>query len=232
MLLYKDNNTIPNDIARLNGARLVMTIEAPEGRRLNETLIKKLTGRDTMTARFLHREYFEFEPTFKLWLATNHKPVVYENSLAFWRRVRLIPFTIQISDEERIPNYEKILLEEREGIINWAIEGFKKWEREGLGIPETVKVATQEYKDDMDIIAEFIEEKCIESRNAEATTKDLYSAYSKWCEENNEKPISKQSFTRRLEERGYKSFRTKRERGWKGIGLRSKDTIEVVTLEG
>jgi putative DNA primase/helicase len=232
MLLYKDNNTIPNDIARLNGARLVMTIEAPEGRRFNETLIKKLTGRDTMTARFLHREYFEFEPTFKLWVATNHKPVVYENSLAFWRRIRLIPFTIQISDEERIPNYERILLEEREGIINWAIEGFKKWQEEGLSVPETIKVATQEYRDDMDIIAEFIEDRCIEDRNAEATTKDLYSAYSKWCEENNEKPLTKQSFTRRLEERGYKPFRTKRERGWKGIGLRSKDTIEVVTLEG
>jgi putative DNA primase/helicase len=223
MLLYKDNNTIPNDIARLSGARLVMTIEAPEGRRLNETLIKKLTGRDTMTARFLHREYFEFEPTFKLWLATNHKPVVYENSLAFWRRVRLIPFTIQISNEERIPNYEKILLEEKEGIINWTIEGFKKWEKEGLGIPETVRIATQEYRDDMDVIAEFIEEKCIEDRNIETTTKELYDAYSKWCEENNEKPISNKSFGRRLEERGYQSIRigTKGAKGWRGIGLKT-----------
>jgi len=232
MLLYKDNNTIPNDIARLNGARLVMTIEAPEGRRLNETLIKKLTGRDTMTARFLHREYFEFEPTFKLWLATNHKPVVYENSLAFWRRIRLIPFTIQISDEERIPNYEKVLLEEKEGIINWTIEGFKKWEKEGLGIPETVKVATQSYRDDMDVIAEFIEERCIEDRNIETTTKELYTAYSKWCEENGEKPISSKSFGRRLEEREYLPVRigTKQERGWRGIGLKTANNEHKYTF--
>jgi putative DNA primase/helicase len=232
MLLYKDNNTIPNDIARLSGARLVMTIEAPEGRRLNETLIKKLTGRDTMTARFLHREYFEFEPTFKLWLATNHKPVVYENSLAFWRRIRLIPFTIQISDEERIPNYEKILLEEKDGIINWVIEGFKKWEKEGLGIPETVKVATQSYRDDMDVIAEFIEERCIEDRNIETTTKELYTAYSKWCEENGEKPISSKSFGRRLEEREYLPVRigTKQERGWRGIGLKTANNEHKYTF--
>jgi putative DNA primase/helicase len=228
MLLYKDNNTIPNDIARLSGARLVMTIEAPEGRRLNEPLIKKLTGRDTVTARFLHQEYFEFDTTCKIWLATNHKPVVNENSKALWRRIRLIPFTVQISDEERIPSYEMILLEEKEGIVNWAIEGFQKWQKEGLGIPEVVKEATQEYKDEMDILAEFIEEKCVEVKEAKATTRALFDAYKKWCDDNKEKPMSNRTFGKRLEERGYKAIRIgeKRDRGWQGIGLKTEQSID------
>jgi len=231
MLLLKDRDTVPNDIARLCGARLVMSIEAPEGRRLNEALIKKLTGRDSITARFLRQEFFEFEPTFKLWLAVNHKPIVYENSMAFWRRVRLIPFTVQIRDEERIPNYERILLEERNGIINWAIEGFLKWQEEGLGIPEEVRKATQDYRDEMDVLAEFISTMCIENPEIRSTTKELYNAYCKWCEEVGEKPISNRVFGRRLEERGYKPFRTMRERGWQGIGLRSEDITKIVTLD-
>jgi len=224
-LLSKEREGISNDIARLAGARLVIAIEAQEGRRLNEALIKKLTGRDTMSARFLHHEFFEFETTFKIFIATNHKPVVRENSLAFWRRMRVLPFIVQIPDEEVIPNYEKILLQEREGIFNWALEGFLKWQDKKLNIPEIVKGATQEYKDEMDVLAEFIEEKCIEGPTPRATTKDLYDTYCKWCEENNEKPMSKQAFSRRLEERGYKAVKvgTKSARGWLGIGLKSNE---------
>lgn len=229
-LLLKDRDNVPNDIARLRGSRLVTSSESQEGRRFNEILIKKLTGRDRITARFLRQEFFEFDPTFKIWIATNHKPVVRENSKAFWRRIRLIPFTVQIPDSEVIPNFEKILLEEKEGIFNWILQGYKKWEKERLGIPEEIKTATEEYRDEMDILADFISSMCIEHPEAKAPTKDLYTAYCKWCEENKEEAISIRAFGRRLEERGYKSIRTgkNRERGWQGIALRDNQIVEEV----
>jgi len=232
-LLAKERDNIPNDLARLRGARLVTSSESQEGRRFNEILIKKLTGRDRITARFLRQEFFEFDPTFKIWIATNHKPVVRENSIAFWRRIRLIPFTVQIPNEEIIPNFEKILLEEKEGIFNWIIEGFRKWRENRLGIPEEVKKATQEYRDEMDVLGEFIEAKCIEDASARATTKELYELYCSWCEENNEKPMGKLAFSRRLEERGYKAVRLghRQERGWQGIGIKSSVTTQDEVTE-
>jgi len=230
-LLTKERDNIPNDIARLRGTRLVTSSEAQEGRRFNEILIKKLTGRDKITARFLRQEFFEFEPTFKIWIAVNHKPVVKENTIAFWRRIRLIPFTNQIPNDEVIPNFEKILLEEKEGIFNWILEGFKKWKKERLGIPEEIKTAVEEYRDEMDILAEFISQICIESPEARTSTKDLYTAYCNWCEENKETPTGKLSFSRRLEERGHKAVRIghKGEKGWQGIGIKSsQDEITEV----
>ena len=232
-LLAKERDNIPNDLARLRGARLVTSSESQEGRRFNEILIKKLTGRDRITARFLRQEFFEFDPTFKIWIATNHKPVVRENSIAFWRRIRLIPFTVQIPNEEIIPNFEKILLEEKEGIFNWILEGFRKWRENRLGIPEEVKKATQDYRDEMDVLGEFIEAKCIEDASARATTKELYELYCSWCEENNEKPMGKLAFSRRLEERGYKAVRLghRQERGWQGIGIKSSVTTHDEVTE-
>jgi putative DNA primase/helicase len=219
--LSKIGGHIPNDLARMKSARFVTAEEAGEGRKFNEALLKALTGRDKITARFLRQEYFDFYPNFKLWLATNHKPVVREFSPAFWGRIRLIPFKLIIPEEERIPHYENILLEEKEGIFNWILEGYKKWKEEGLKVPEEIKEATAQYKDQMDIIAEFIEECCIESHLAQATSKKLYSAYNDWCEENKEKPMNSRAFGRRLEERGYESLRIgqKRDRGWGGIDL-------------
>ena len=223
--LTRRGEHIPNDIARMKGARFVNAIEAGEGRGFNEELLKRLTGRDKVTARFLRQEFFEFHPTCKLWLAANHKPTVKEFSPAFWGRIRLVPFKLTIPEEERIPHYENILLEEKEGIFNWILEGYRRWKEKGLKVPEEIKEATAQYKDQMDIMAEFIEDCCIESRLVQATTKKLYIAYKDWCEENKEKPVNKGTFGRRLEERGYKALKIgeKRDRGWGGIDLLNKE---------
>ncbi len=218
--LNKNIDTIPNDIARLDKKRLVIATEFPEGRRVNENLLKSLTGRDTISARFLRQEYFDFSPVLKIWIATNNKPVVHENTVAFWRRVKLIPFEVQIPEGERIPHYEDILLEERSGILNWALEGFRKWKRGGLGTTEKVREAVKEYKEDSDVLADFIEEKCIEDAEYSVVFKELYSAYSEWATENKEQQISKQAFGRRLEERGYKAYKLAGKRVWKGVGLK------------
>jgi len=220
--LLKDYDHIPNDIARLHNRRMVIATELPEGRRFNENLLKGLTGRDTITARFLRQEFFEFRATFKLWIATNHKPIVNENTVAFWRRVKLIPFEVQIPEERRIPRYEEKLLEERSGILNWALEGYTKWRKEGLGTTKKINEAVQSYRDEMDIISDFISECCIEDQNISATTSELYLAYCEWCKKNGIEPISNRSFGRRLEERGYKFEWVNSKRGWRGIGLRKK----------
>ncbi|MBA7549484.1 hypothetical protein ES705_41968 [subsurface metagenome] len=219
-------DNIPNDLARMRGARFVSAAEAGENRRFNEELLKDVVGSNLITARFLRQEYFDFHPECKIWLATNHKPIVKEFSLGFWRKIRLIPFKISISEEERILQYDKILLEEKEGIFNWIFEGFKRWKEEKLKTPDEVEEATAEYKSSMDVVAEFIDECCIEDRQVQSTTKELYRAYKGWCEVNNEKEIVKAIFGRRLEERGYRAVRFGspiQKRGWKGIDLKSKE---------
>ena len=132
--MRKNGNNLSNDIARLRGARFVTTVEAEEGRRLSEPLIKQVTGQDVMTARFLYGEYFDFLPTFKIFMATNHKPVIRGTDVGIWRRIKLIPFTETIPYEERNPDLMKILLREKAGILNWMIEGALQKER--LGEPE------------------------------------------------------------------------------------------------
>jgi putative DNA primase/helicase len=118
-----------NDIARLFGARVVTSSEVGEGKRLNESLVKTLTGDETVTARFLHAEFFEFKPTFKLWLAANHRPVIRGTDNAIWDRVRLIPFTVSIPLEERDPGLRAALLAELPGILAWAVAGCLLWQR-------------------------------------------------------------------------------------------------------
>ncbi len=229
--LLKDGDHIPNDIARLVGSRFVIGSEAPEGREFNATLVKSLTGRDRIAARFLRQEFFEFTPTCKIWLAMNHKPIVKETSIAFWRRIRLIPFTYTIPDEKKQPNYERKLLEERDGILNWMIEGFKRWREEGLGQPSAISSATAEYKTEMDIIGAFITDRCIDDKYGEVLMKELYGEYLKWCEENGERPMSQKSFSIRLEEKGYRKVRIKTGRLWQGIRLRNTMDQDIMEIE-
>ena len=118
-LLAKKENAIPNDIARLRGARFVYASETEDGKRLAESAIKDLTGGDTVSARFMRGEWFDFKPTFKLWVATNHKPVVRGTDSAIWDRIRLIPFTVTIPEDERDKHLPARLLAELPGILAW-----------------------------------------------------------------------------------------------------------------
>ena len=189
--LTKRNDQIPNDVARLKGARFVSAIETPEGRRLNESLIKAITGGDTITARFLHAEFFDFRPEFKLWIGTNHKPVVKDSSFAMWRRVRLVPFNFAVSEDEKNPNLKAELIEELPGILNWALDGCMAWQIKGsLETPTPVKEATEAYKSDMDIVNAFLSECCVFEPTAKLKAKVLYETYKNWCDENGEKIVT------------------------------------------
>jgi putative DNA primase/helicase len=220
-LLVKRYDGIPNDIAALKGARFVYAEEAAEARRLSEEVIKDLTGAGTVSARFMRQEWFSFKPEFKLWLCTNHKPVIRGTDDAIWDRIRLIPFTVRIPDEKIRPasEVEEMFRRERSGILNWAIEGCLRWQKEGLEMPEAVKNATNDYRKDMDILSDFLEDCCIVESTYEVSVKALHSAYVSWCEANGERAISKKAFGSRIIERGFDQYTVKNQRFWIGIGL-------------
>lgn len=209
-----------NDVAALVGKRLVTSSETRERTRLNEARVKALTGGDPITARFLYREYFTFTPQFKTWLAVNHKPRVSDDSVGFWRRVRLIPFDAQFSGDDADPNlYEKLQLE-AEGILNWAIQGCALWQSHGLEPPDSISHATAAYREEQDVFGQFISDCCVEGPELWADFGDLYEAYSRWAEENGLRAMPKSPFGIKLSERGYSKGRTSTTRYYKGIGLR------------
>jgi putative DNA primase/helicase len=200
--IVKKSDGIRNDIARMKKSRLVVAIETSDGKRMDEVVVKQLTGGDRVTARHLYQEYFEYRPEFKIFLATNYKPEIYGQDLAIWRRIRLIPFTVTIQKEKRINNYENVLLEEKEGILNWMVSGCREWLKNGLSEPDEVKAATKTYQSEMDILEDFISAKCSMHVDERTKHKDLYDAYKDWCEETGETPIKTRTFAKKLQGRG------------------------------
>ena len=176
-LLVKKKGSIPNDVARLKGARLVTASEAEEGQCLVESLIKQMTGQDTLSARFLHQEWFEFEPTHKIFLGTNHKPVIKGTDHAIWRRIKLIPFDVTIPEEERDNRLLSKLRDELPGILAWAVRGCLDWQEHGLGEPSKVKSATQDYRSEMDALAQFRADCCIEDSGEKVAVGKLVAYY-------------------------------------------------------
>jgi putative DNA primase/helicase len=223
-LLTKRSGSIPNDIARLRGARFVSASESEEGKRLNEPLIKELTGGDTMCARFLHAEFFEFKPKCKFWLATNHKPIVHGTDKAIWDRIKLIPFTVTIPESEQDKHLVEKLKTELLGILAWAVRGCLDWQENGLGVPSEVKKATESYRDEMDILGDFIKNCCVVAPTAVVGSKEFNETYGKWCEENGERPLSQKKVGTQLRERGFtkdRNCKTGRIE-WYGLGLLSE----------
>ena len=217
----KKNEGIRNDIARMKTARLVVAIEAGDGKRLDEQVVKQLTGGDKVTARFLHQEHFEFRPQFKVVLAANHRPTIYDQNLAIWRRIRLIPFDVTISDAARINNYERVLLEEKQGILNWMVFGCLEWQQAGLATPERVKVATEEYRSEMDVLEDFLDSHCTVGDGLKVTHGILYAAYEGWCEESKEKPFKTRTFAKMMQSRGFSYTKPHNVRTWQRIGIRA-----------
>jgi putative DNA primase/helicase len=220
--MKKNSEQISNDIARLRGTRFVTTAEAEQGKRLSEPLIKQITGNDAMTARFLYGEFFDFIPTFKIFMATNHKPMIKGTDHGIWRRIKLIPFTTTITPEKQDKHLEKKLLREGPGILNWLIEGVRRWFSEGLVLPIEISNATEEYRSEMDVLGNFIKECCIQSSGVSIRARELFRAYQEWCEENNEHACSERFLSLRLKELGLERSRTAEARYWKGIMLKEK----------
>jgi len=222
--LKRDSDGARNDIARLVGTRLVSAVEAEAGKPLAEALVKQLTGGDTITARFLFKEFFDFKPQFKIWLAANHKPRIKGSDHGIWRRIRMVPFTVTIPEAERDPALPQKLAEELPGILAWAVRGCLAWRAEGLGVPAEVQAATDAYRQEMDTYGGFFEERCVVEAGAVVKSKALYAAYKVWCEANGERPRSQRALGGSLRERGFEAGKgAKGVRVWKGLRLRRPD---------
>lgn len=205
-LMVKKNDNVNTDIARLSKARFVTSSEPNEGFRFDEGLIKQITGGDKVTARFLYAEEFEYTPKFKIWVSTNHKPIIRGTDDGIWRRLVLIPFDVQIPEEKVDKDLKYKLLREAPAILNWMAEGAYMWMREGLELPEKLKDAGQTYRTEMDVVEQFIQEKCKRAEGVKETGKALYEEYKKWADENNEYKMDKNKFGKKLKEK----FRSKR----------------------
>ena len=221
----KKNSEQSNDLARLKGARLVTTSEIEQGKQISESLIKSVTGEDSLTARFLYGEYFSFKPTFKIFMATNHKPKIRGADNGIWRRIKMIPFNVTIPPEQRDKNLTEKLIAENSGILNWLLQGYTMWRKEGLSEePDAIREANTEYRMDMDSVGTFIVE-CLMinlSEDCRLPTKFLYDAYLKWCSRNNERAMSQKWLALRMQEKGFRRLATNGLRVWIGIAVRGE----------
>jgi putative DNA primase/helicase len=226
--LKKREGSIPNDIARLRGARFVWAAENDRGVRLAESLIKEMTGGDRMAARFMRGEFFEFMPAFKIWLATNHKPVI-RGDAAIWRRLKLVPFDYVITKDKQMKRHEVMAMfrSELPGILNWAIEGCLEWQRDGLGVPDEVINATREYEAEQDTFSMFLEEKCVRAQNARVMSLALYREYKAWAEEHGETPASHKTFASLMSERGFAKTKTMKGALYSSVGLRTEEHYDT-----
>jgi putative DNA primase/helicase len=154
-------------------------------------------------------------------MATNHKPLIRGTDYGIWRRIKLIPFTTTITPDRQDKHLEEKLLRERPGILNWLLEGTRRWCEKGLNIPALISSATEEYRNEMDILGNFIKECCVQGPAFSVRARELFRAYQEWCEENNEHACSERFLSLRLKELGLERSRTAEARYWRGIGLRA-----------
>ncbi len=195
--------------------------ELQDGRKLDVSLVKDMTGGETIKARRLYEHDVEFEPTHKLWLFGNHKPVITDTTLSIWRRVKLIPFTVTIPEKEIDPDLPSKLETELSGILAWAVKGCLDWQRYGLREPDAVTTATTSYRHEEDILGDFIEDCCILEPRGSISKSELKDLYSQWCQANSIEPVTQRTFKARLTERGITEGRAGKARLWKGIRLRT-----------
>lgn len=202
VIMHKEHGDgIPNAIARLVQARYVLVSELAEGERFDEGLLKDLTGEDTITARFLRKEFFDFRPQFKPWLRGNHKPQIKGNDYGIWRRIHLIPFEVQIPEKERDKNLKPKLMQELSGILARAVMGNFDWRENGLLPPPKVQKAVKDYREEMDIPGNFLDEMTIRDTEKWTRAGVIYHAYVEWCKDCGYRPMSITRFSLTLQKR-------------------------------
>jgi len=232
MIERKSAGGATEEIARLKGKRFVAVNETAENDQLNETRIKFITSQDMITARNLYGHYFDFFPTHKTAITTNHKPIIRGTDEGIWRRVHLVPFLVSIAPQSVQRDFrERRLLRELPGILNWALEGLSAYLREGLNPPQAVLGSTQDYRADMDVVGQWIADRCETDPHASIPTAHAFRDYAAWAEEELGWALKKLKFRRHLTDRGFAAAK-----GTGGVrlitGLRLKSTPPASTLIG
>jgi putative DNA primase/helicase len=219
------DDRIPNDVARMAGKRFLIATETKQGRKLDEQRLKQLTGGDTIAARYMRAEYFEFKPVGKLQLTTNHLPSMSDDA-ATWRRIHLITWPVVIPEHERDGFLQQRLIsEESSGILNWVIEGALAWQQVGLSKPDAVKQAIEDYRVEEDTVEQFIAA-CVDivppQRNVAGRDGGaIHAAYEYWCRQEHVPPMGRKALTARLKKHGYEFYRSGNWAGFPGLQVRS-----------
>lgn len=234
LLMAKHNESHPTEVADLEGSRFVANAEVEKGKPFAESLIKQLTGSDPVRARRMRQDFYQFMPTHKLCIAANHRPIIKGNDEGIWRRVIRIPWNRKIPDSEKDPFFVDKLKKEAPGILCRLMEGCLQWQKIGLKPPEKVTLATAEYREEMDVLADYMEERCVIGKGQRVIKKQLYLDYVEWCEDMRQRPQNYSLFNRQLSERDFRTKITsttiggqkKSIRVWQRIGLKRFTTPE------
>jgi putative DNA primase/helicase len=209
LLMAKNGETHPTGTADLLGRRLVSTAETEQGRRFDIALLKRLTGGDTLKARFMRQDFFEFEPSHLLVMSTNHLPRIDDDTVAVWRRLRVIPFTVEIPESDWDDELKDKLRAQADAVLTWVIDGWRDYREHGMATPAAVLAATGEYKAESDAVGRFIEDECFTGgAQAAVRTQALYARWEKWAAKDGCLPLSRIAFGRALDTKGFPAEKT------------------------
>jgi putative DNA primase/helicase len=219
--------TVQYQLAELTGVRFVGMAETKRDVQLEESVVKQITGNDTISARSPYGKPFGYRPQFKIWFSTNHKPEIPEGSETIWDRLRLIPFNKRFEGKRADTDLPDKLRKELPGVLAWAVMGCVEWYQHGLGSAAAVDKATAAYREQTDAVERFLDQMCVFGEDLRITKGEMYEAYERWCIEEDEEPKTPKKFTELMDEKGaVKNFEEKKTNGiriWKGIGLRESD---------
>jgi putative DNA primase/helicase len=217
----------PRDgLASLEGARFVRASESDEGKQVSESLLKALTGGEQVRTARMYADDYVYDPTFKIWLSTNHEPAIKGTDDAIWRRIHRVNFEVIIPEDKRDFQLTDKLISEAEGILAWAVEGLKKYRKDGLCVPERVKKATQEYRTSQDIVARFLAECTVADDTSKTGAKELFGAFRMWADFNGEGRMSSTAFGKEVKKR-YERKHTNIGEMYSGIKLK-EETAQVI----
>lgn len=220
LLLSSRTERHPVELADLHGARIVITSETNRGIKFDEAKVKALTGRDWIKARYLYKDFFEFMPTHTILLSTNNRAEIDEDTEAMWRRIAEIPFKAKfpVGAPRTITDYDRVLVQEGPGILNWVIEGAMRWRAEGLRLPIQVRAAVAEYRREMNSFQRFFDECCLIGPDQSVKSSIIYERYCIWCRHNGRVPDTVTRFGSLMSEK-YKKIKTMGIMVYQGIGL-------------
>jgi len=215
-----DDHGARNDLAMLDGARLVSINELPGGMHLDEQVVKQLAGREPISARFLHKEFFTYEPRFTPWVRTNHKPIVKGDDDGIWRRLVILPFRRTFAPHEQDQHLESKLLKERDGILAWMVAGARRYLQGGLKLSPTMQREQAQYRKESDMLGEFLADCTKTATGGRVEQKALFEKWQNWGKDNGVQTGSKKTFTQRLSERGFLPKDSNGLRYYQGLQLR------------
>ena len=215
----RNGGGVPNDVAALHKSRMIVASEGERTSKLAEAQIKTITGNETVSARFLFKDFFSFRPKFTLFLQSNHRPIITGTDHGIWRRVRFIPWEYTFPESEINRNWAEEEFEaEGSGILSWMVRGCLEYRKRGLAEPEVVKAAIQSYRENEDVLGRWIKEECsVGPEVGEAPAAGLYAVYRNWCQSTGEQAVKDRDFRAELIKRGIPWKKTKKCNVYQGI---------------